>query len=244
MNGLWATYMRELRSYFFSPLAYAIAAFVLLINGVLFTIILSYLSDPRAQAGPPFEFFFNMSWLILLFVTPLLTMRLLADERRTGSIEVLMTAPVTEAQVVVGKYLAVLTYFAFLWLPTVLYAVIVSVYGDLDWGTVLAGYVGILGVGALALAIGVMASSFAKSQMVAAILAFALLVGFFFVAGWVSNLLDDSVLKTAVAHLDALGPQRDYARGIVSTRSLVFYLSTTVFFLFVASQTLATKKWR
>nr|HRC84709.1 ABC transporter permease subunit [Thermoanaerobaculia bacterium] len=195
MSALWATFQRELRAYFFSPLAYAIAALMLIFNGILFIVIISFLANPMSQPGPPFELFFSLSWLVLLTVTPLLTMRLISEERRSGSIEVLMTAPVTEGQVVAGKYLAVLAFFASLWLPTVVYAVIVGAHTELDWGTVAAGYLGLFLIGALSLSIGVMASSFAKNQVVAAILALAILFCFFFVFGWAKDLVNGQAAK-------------------------------------------------
>ena len=150
MRGFLATFGRELRAYFFSPLAYVVLTFFLLVNGYVFWLIVSYLNDPRAQAGalPLFgqTIFF---WLVLLFVAPVLTMRLLSEERRSGTIEMLMTAPVTETQVVLGKYAAALGYYAFLWLPTLVYVWVVAHFGSVDPGPVLSGYLGVLGIGAL-----------------------------------------------------------------------------------------------
>jgi ABC-2 type transport system permease protein len=134
-----ATLRRELQVYFLSPLAYVVLTVFLLVNGFVFWLIVSFLSDPRASLGAPLELFFGQTfffWLVLLFVTPVLTMRLLSEERRSGAIEVLMTAPVTEAQVILGKYLAALAFYTFLWLPTLVYALIIDRYGDVDWGPV------------------------------------------------------------------------------------------------------------
>ncbi|MFQ5350446.1 MAG: ABC transporter permease [Thermoanaerobaculia bacterium] len=155
MRSLLAILTRELRAYFFSPLAYVVAALLLLVNGAVFWLIVSYLNDPRAGIGAPLELFFGQTvffWLVLLFVAPVVTMRLLSEERRSGTIEVLMTAPVTETTVVVGKYLAALAFYLFLWLPTVVYAVILSRHSAVDWGPVASGYLGLAGIGALLLA--------------------------------------------------------------------------------------------
>lgn len=244
MKGMLATLSRELRAYFFSPLAYVVATFLLFVNSILFAVIVSYLADPRYPGGRPLDLFFSMSWLILLFATPILTMRLLSEERRSGSIEVLMTAPVTEIHVVLGKYLAALLFYGFLWLPTLAYAGIVAWYGELDWGTVAAGYLGVLGIGALTLSIGLFASAMSKNQIVAAVTTFALLILFFFVFGWTEELVNSQGLKQAMGYLDVLEPIQDFARGIVDTRSLVYYLSTTVFFLFLTARALEAKKWR
>jgi ABC-2 type transport system permease protein len=246
MSGVLATFQRELRAYFFSPLAYLVAAFFLVINGIVFGIIVGYLADPTFPGGRPLDFFFGgtwLFWLVLICVVPILTMRLLSEERRSGSIEVLMTAPVTETHVVAGKYLAALGFYAFLWLPTVLYAVIVDVYSDIDWRTVGAGYLGILGIGAVFLALGTFASAMTKSQLVAAIVTFALILGFFCVV-FLEGLVNGPIAKQVMEYLSVRKQMQDFSMGIVDTRYLVFDLSATVFFLFLTSKGLAARKWR
>ncbi len=187
MNAVWATFLRELRAYFFSPLAYVVLFFFLLVNGIVFGNLTAALSDPRAPAGPPMTYFFGSTALMLLILGVVLTMRLISEELRSGSIEVLMTAPITEGQVIAGKYLAALAFYAFLWLPTLLYAVILDHYSDVDWGPVAAGYLGILLVGALFLAIGVFASATTSSQLVAAMVTAALLF-LLFLLGWFADI--------------------------------------------------------
>lgn len=245
MNAVLATFRRELRAYFVSPLAYVVLFFILVVHGIIFAIIVSYLSNPLAAAGRPFDYFFNSFWfwLTLLFVTPVITMRLLAEERRSGSIEVLMTAPVTAGQVVTGKYLASLVFYAALWAPTVLYAVIVDHFSDVDWGTVGAGYLGVLLIGGLFLAIGLVGSAMTSNQIVAAIISFALLA-MVFVVVFLPSLVNDPTLKEAIQYLSVVDHMEELSKGIVDTRRLVLYLSTTVFFLFLASRALEDKKWR
>lgn len=246
MNGIRATLSRELRAYFLSPLAYIVAALLLVVNGLTFVYIVSFLNDPRAGIGAPLELFFGQTlffWLVLLFVTPVLTMRLLSEERRSGTIEMLMTAPITEAQVVVGKFLAALTFYAFLWLPTVSYALILAYYHEVDWGPVASGYLGILGIGAVFLSIGMMATAFARSQLVAAILTFAVLIPIF-TFGLLEMLTNDGGLKTVLGYVNMWQHVEELAKGIVDTRRLVYYASTTVFFLFLATRALSLRKWR
>ena len=237
---------RELLAFFFSPLAYVVAALLLLVNGAVFWLIVSYLNDPRAGIGAPLELFFGQTvffWLVLLFVAPVVTMRLLSEERRSGTIEVLMTAPVTEAKVVVGKYLAALIFFLFLWLPTVVYAVILSIYSEVDWGPVASGYVGIVGIGALLLAAGVLASALTRSQLVAAVLTFAI-AGPLFAVGFLEFLFTDEVLKELFNYFSLPRHMEDFSRGIVDSRRLVYYVSVSALFLFLAARALAAKKWR
>ncbi|MEM7049158.1 MAG: ABC transporter permease subunit [Acidobacteriota bacterium] len=246
MNAIVATFLRELKAYFFSPLAYVVLFFFLVVNGAVFALIVNYLNNPLAEAGRPFDIFFGGSiffWLILLFATPVLTMRLIAEERKSGSIEVLMTAPVTEDQVVIGKYLAAFAFYCFLWLPTVLYAVIVDRASDIDWGTIASGYLGIALIGGFFLALGVLGSAMSRNQIVAAIISFALSL-LVFVLVFLPGLVNDPGLQQLFSYVSVVEHMDEFARGIVDTRRLVFYLSTTVFLLYLASRTLEEKKWR
>ncbi len=246
MRAVWATFLRELRAYFFSPLAYVVLFFFLVINGFIFAAIISFLNDPRAPAGPPLNVFFGGTiyfWLTLLFLGPILTMRLLSEELKTGSIEVLMTAPVTEGQVVAGKYLAALTFFLVLWLPTLAYAGIIAYFESVDWGPVAAGYLGILGIGALFLAVGTFASAMSKNQLVAAIITFALLI-VLFSFGLFENLLADERAKRVFGYLNLWDHMDELSKGIVDTRRIVYYVTATLFFLFLTSRALEDRKWR
>jgi len=245
MSAVLATFQRELRAYFLSPMAYVLLFFFLVLNGVAFSIIVSYLTDPSAPPGRPFDFFFNgvLFWLVLLFVIPVITMRLLAEERRSGSIEVLMTAPVSEAQVVAGKYLAALTFYVALWAPTLLYAVLVDRWSDVDWGILGAGYLGIFLLGALLLAVGTFASAMVRSQIVAAMIAFSLML-LLFLVGFVSGLVHTPWMQQALSYVSVLEHMDELARGVVDTRRLVFYATGTLFFLFAASRALEDRKWR
>lgn len=253
MRGLWATFLRELRAYFVSPLAYVVLFFFLVINGVVFSMILSFLNDPRAAGGRPLDAFFGGTfffWVILLFIGPVLTMRLLSEELRSGSIEVLMTAPISEGQVVAGKFLASLTFYVALWLPTLSYAFLIAWANDgaeageaLDWGPVAAGYLGIFLIGALFLSAGLFASALTKSQLLAAIITFALLIGLFS-ASLLENLFTNEPIKKVLSHMSLLAHMEDFSKGIVDTRRLVYYVSGTLFFLFLTSRALEDKKWR
>jgi len=246
MSGILATLQRELKAYFYSPLAYVVLCFLLVVNGIVFALILSFLNDPMSPAGRPLDLFFGGTfffWLVVVFAAPVLTMRLLAEERRSGSIEVLMTAPVTEGQVVAGKYLAALFFYAFLWLPTLAYAGIVAYNSKIDWGVVGSGYLGILLVGALFLAVGTFASAMTSNQIIAAVMSFAILLGLF-AFSLVQYLANASALKDALAYVSIPQHMEEFAKGVVDTRRLVFYVTTTLFFLFLTSRALEARKWR
>jgi ABC-2 type transport system permease protein len=246
MRAVWATFTRELRAYFFSPLAYVVLFFFLVVNGIVFTLVISFLNDPRSPGGPPLTLFFGGTfffWLTLIFLLPVLTMRLLSEEYRSGSIEVLMTAPVTETQVVAGKYLAALVFYLFLWLPTLAYSGIVAHFNKVDWGPVAAGYLGVVGIGAMFLAVGLFASAMTKNQLVAAIITFALLI-FLFAVGFLENLVTSDLAKRAIGYVNLLDHMDEFAKGIVDSRHLVYYLTATLFFLFLTSRALEDRKWR
>ncbi len=246
MSAFLAVFSRELRAYFFSPMAYVILTFFLIGNGVVFTIIVSYLADPRFnQRITPFQLFFDsfFYWLVLIVVTPILTMRLISEELKTGTIEPLMTAPVSEGQVVLAKYSAALAFYAFLWLPTAAYALIIHRGGNLDWGPILGGYVGVFGMGALFLAVGIFGSTFSKNQIVAAMGTFAI-VFVVFVLSFLENLVSGETAKSVFAYLNLLAHMEDFAKGVVDTRYLVYYATTAALFLFLTSRALAAKKWR
>ena len=246
MRGLLAVLGRELRAYFFSPLAYIVLTFFLLVQGYYFSLIIAYLSDPRASAGKPLELFFGQTiftWLVLLFAGTFLTMRLISEELRSGTIETLMTAPVTETQVVLGKYFAAFVFYLFLWAPTLVYVAIVRAATPVDWGPIAASYLGIVGIGALFLSVGVFASATSKNQIVAAIVTFTCLL-VLFSAGLMENLFQGEVAKKILGHMNLWQHMDDWSKGIVDTRRIVYYLTGTGFFLFLTGRALAAKKWR
>jgi ABC-2 type transport system permease protein len=246
MRKTWAIVRRELIAYFSSPLAYIVMTAFLLMQGYIFYLIVSFLNNPQTPAMTPLRLFFGGTiffWLFLLFVVPVITMRLIAEERRSGTIEVLMTSPVNEVQVVAGKFAAALIFYISLWLPTILYVVVLKRNSEIDLGPVVAGYIGVLLLGFLFLAVGTLASTLSDNQLIAAIIAFAAMVALFSI-GLVEQLLSASFLKDALAYMNLWTQMDDFARGIVDSRHVVYQLSVGVLFLFLATKSLEVKKWR
>ena len=246
MRKLFALIQRELLAYFSSPLAYVVLTAFLFINGYVFYLIVAFLNDPRTQAMAPLKLIFGGTiffWLYLLFVLPVITMRLLAEERRTGTLEVLLTSPVSEGQVVLGKFLAAFVFYMFLWVPTVVYIVILALYSKLDAGPVFAGYLGIALLGVLFLSIGTLTSALVRNQIIAAILAFAILVIVFSI-GLVENLATGAVIKGALGYMNLWQHMDDFGKGIVDTRHVVYDLSLAGLFLFLATRALEASKGR
>ena len=162
MRGLWAITRKELYSYLVSPVAYAVAAAFLLINGLVFYF---FISSPLAEAS--LQPVLSSTVFILLLMTPILTMRLIAEERSTGTIELLMTFPITDLQVVLGKFLATLITYALMLVPTLVYVVVIALYGAPEVGILISAYLGLLLLGGAYIAVGMLASAFAGNQVVA-----------------------------------------------------------------------------
>jgi ABC-2 type transport system permease protein len=245
MRGMLATMERELRSYFLSPLGWVVATGFLFFNGLAFQTILDYLNNPQAPASmTPLDFFFGGTlffWLAMLFVGPVLTMRLLSEERRSGTLEMLLTAPVTEGQVVLGKYLGALLFYVFLWLPTLVYVALLAKELPLDWGPIGASYLGTLGIGAMFLAIGIFTSAVTRNQVVAAVFSFALTF-LCFLPAFLEFLVNDPKMRDALGYLNLYQHMDDFSKGIVDSRRLVYYVSVSAFFLFLASRALDAGK--
>jgi len=246
MRKTLALVRRELVAYFSSPLAYVVLTAFLFFNGYVFWLIMSYLNDPRTQAMAPLKLFFGGTiffWLFMLFIVPVITMRLLAEERRSGTLEVLLTSPVSEGQVVFGKFLAAFLFYLFLWVPTVVYVLILASYTSIDPYPVLSGYLGIALLGVLFSAVGILTSALAKNQIVAAVFAFALMIVLFSL-GLVEQLVTTPWLKGALGYMNLWEHMDDFSRGLVDTRRIVYQLSLAALSLFLATKALEASKGR
>lgn len=247
MQKVLAIVRREMIAYFSSPLAYIVITAFLLMQGVIFFLVVTYLSQPGQAAMTPLRLFFGGTiffWLFLLFVVPVITMRLLAEEQRSGTLEVLLTSPVTEGQVIAGKFTAAYLFYVALWLPTLLYVAILERYSEIDLGPVAAGYLGVFLVGFLFLAVGTFASTLTNNQLIAAILAFAGLIALFIVPLVEQLLVSSSALKTALGYMSLWDAIDRFAQGLPDTRLVVYTLSAGIFFLFLAARSLEARKGR
>ncbi|MEX0880049.1 MAG: ABC transporter permease [Thermoanaerobaculia bacterium] len=242
MKKLFAIVGREWRAYFFSPLAYVILTAYMFLNGLIFYRIVAFLSTPGAprERFLPLMFTNTYFWIFTLFIVPILTMRLLAEERRSGTLEVLLTSPVSEAVVVLGKFLGALGFFLVLWSPSLVFILYLRSQTAVDLGAAASGYLGITLIGAYFLSIGTFASTLTKNQILAAILAFAMLIPIFSVGLFESGA--DPGRQSLIGYLNLWDHMDEFARGVVDTRRLVYYLSAMAFFLLLAAVTLASKK--
>lgn len=236
MSKIWAIAARELRSYFVSPLAYVVAAFFMLVASYLFSLILYHTKQANLQ-----PLFSNLAVMFLL-ITPALTMRLLADERRTGTIELLMTSPITDRELVLGKYLAAVLYLAFLLVLTLVFPIILAIAAKPDWAPIWTGYLGTFFLGASFMALGVLASSLTSNMIVAAMITFA-----FSLVVWLlpsAGQMFGGAANDVMTYMSVINHQENMGRGVLDSTDVLFYCSFIVACLFMTIRSVETYHWR
>ena len=249
----WAIlFRREMAAYFLSLVGYLLIVFFLVVMGASFVFLLANFLQAGETESRVTEWFFSgfLFWMPMLIVPPVLTMRLFSEERSAGTIETLLTAPVTDWQVVLAKFFGALAFFIVLWLPTLGFVALVRLFtsagsAPLDLGQLAAGYLGTFLVGGLFLAIGCLASVLTRNQIIAALLAFTVallsfLAGFL---GWLAR-RSGSPYQGALSYGSAIEHMMEFAQGRVDIRRLVFYGSTTLIFLLATKLVLEARKWR
>jgi len=236
MKHFFTLLSHEIRMLLVNPSTYVAAVLFLTFMGFIFTTILELYSKAPQEVSPA-QVFFQLFWLPVLFMVPMLTMKCLAEERRLGTIETLLTTPVTTTEVVLGKYGAAYLLYVTLWGSTAAFFFILRKYsGDLrfiDPGPLLGGYLFIAVSGLLFVAIGVFASSLSRNQAVAGILCFTMIFGLIFGLSFLagSSILSRDTLqpaRMAVDYAQVLTHRDDFTRGVIDTRQLLFYVSGTV----------------
>ena len=236
MRTAWVIARRDLLAYFISPIAYMVSAVFLLIAGYLFSLILI-----QSQQATMEGLFFNIM-VVLIFVVPLLTMRLLADEQKTGTIEILLTAPVRDWEVVLGKYLAAMGMFGVMLACTLYFPFILwRVGGTPDWGPILTGYLGLILLTSAMMAIGTLTSAVTENQIVAAVLGFGILLLLWLIDA-AGNIATGSA--SVLTYLSLPTHYNDFARGAINLEDVVYYLSVTIAALFIATRMLETRRYR
>jgi len=230
-----ALFRRELSAYFLSPIAYVVLTVFVFISSILFFIYI------KNRAGDVGGILGTMSF-IMIFVSPILTMRLFAEESSSGTIEVLMTAPITDVQVVLAKYFAALFFYAFLFLPTLAYPLVLCWLGEPDEGVVLSGYIGAMLIGAFYLSVGILMSSMSKNQIVAAVAGVILLL-LLWIAGFFAPTGTDWA-HHALQYVSLIGHLEPMLKGIVDSRDVLFFVSFVAFFLFLTVRSVESRKWR
>jgi ABC-2 type transport system permease protein len=184
-----------------------------------------------------------MVWL-LVFIVPVLCMGLLAQEWASGTIETMMTAPVGESDMVLGKFLGSLLFFVVLLVPTLLYVVLLAIYAQPDYGPIFSGYLGIVLVGSLFISIGLFCSSLTRSQVIAAVSAVAILFVITIVPWWVGARTSLVGFWRSVVEQGVFTRYTDFSKGIVDSANLIFFIATTTVFLFLTVKILESRRWK
>ena len=237
MNSTFIVAKREFRSNFDSPVGYVVLCLSLAIVGVI--IFREFWTVNRATVGPLFQY---LPWALSLLIVPAVTMRLFAEEKHTGTIELLITMPVRDREVVMGKYLASMGLIAVLLLLTVTYPLTITRLGHVEKGPVMTGYLGLMLMSSAAIAIGLFFSSLTENQIVAFTCTCVSLFGL-----WVLDYLGgtlNGVVADVVTFFSFQRHMTPFARGLIDLRHVVFFVSVTVFFLMLTTRSLESRKWK
>ncbi len=255
MKGFISVYRKELYSLFASPVFYAVAFTFLVLAGYFFYSAIVYynLLSFQASQNPMMAkqmnimemvlrpFFFDLS-IVLLLVSPLMTMRLYAEERKTGTIELLFTYPLPELSIILAKFAAVVSAFAVIMAGTIPGIFLLSYVSNPAWKPILCGYLGVFLLGSSFMALGIFTSSLTQNQIIAAVLSFGALL-LLWVIGWMKSYLGPP-MGEVVDYLSVIKHFDTFSKGVLDSRDLLYYFLFTVFFLFLTLRQLATYRWR
>ncbi|MBI1368205.1 MAG: ABC transporter permease subunit [Planctomycetes bacterium] len=241
MNNTLAIARRELSSFFFSPIAYVVMAVFALLSGLFF------LAAPNGSFAPgePAQMRHAFFWLVwvLIAIVPAISMRLVSEELRMGTIEPLMTSPISDVEVILGKWLGGLSFFVVLLVPTFVFVALLAIWGKPDYGPIFTGYLGMLLVGGLYMAIGTLASVLTRNQIIAFLLTVFLILLLTVVTYFVPSYLPVRFAE-AVLYVNVNEQYGAFSKGLIDTSNFVFFLSGIALFLVLAVKALESRKWR
>tara|TARA_Y100000588_G_scaffold48170_1_gene45348 strand:+ start:960 stop:1676 length:717 start_codon:yes stop_codon:yes gene_type:complete len=229
---------KEIGTYLSSPMAYIVSAIFIALSGASFT---TYLAQ-TSYSDTSIRGFLETGQLLILLFSALLTMRLISEERKLGTWELLLTAPVREYEIVLGKFFSCLLVLAGMLILTLYFPLLLLIFGDPDIGPILTSYLGLFLLGSASVAIGIFASSLTPNQIVSAVVAGGILFGLWFL-GMVGSLIPEP-LGEILSYFSLSEHFPGFVRGVVDTRDLVYYLSVTAVFLFLSVRSIETERWR
>jgi ABC-2 type transport system permease protein len=255
MKNVWTIAKKELKTFLYSPIAYILTAFFLLVSGFFFYNILAWANEQTMrmmQSGYPidrlninrmlFEPFFNNMTIILMFLLPLLTMRLFADEKKMHTEEMLLTAPVRLSSIIAGKYLATLIVYAIILLLTATFAVFVFLYGNPETAPLLTAYLGLFLLGAVFIALGIFASALTENQVIAAAISFSTIL-LIWVISWIGE-SGPGAWRGILTYLSFFSHFRNMISGVIDTQDLIYFLSFIFLGLYLTRAVFEFRKWR
>ncbi len=236
MRNVSTIFQREIKSYFFSPIAYIVISVFLIASGFFFAGNLQFWKEASLKGSLDSIQFF------LLLLTPLITMKLFSDETKSGTIETLMTSPVSDFDVVFGKFLAALSLYTVMILPTWIFVLFLSFFGNPDFGPIISSYIGLILMGGLFVSVGLLVSSLTNNQIVAAVIGIIALI-LLWVVGFLSSYGEGWFYET-LRYIGTFDHWESFTKGIVDTRDVIYYLSFTTLLLFITVRNVESRKWR
>ena len=253
MGNILALAQKEVRGYFVSPIAYVLLVFFTLLFGWFYiaslNLMLQLSGGNFGMGGPQVvnvnEFMirplFGNTAVILLFLLPMLTMRSYAEEKRSGTMELLLTSPLSDFQIIMGKFLGALALYTLMLALTGIHIAMLFQYGEPEWGPILTGYLGLLLMGSSFISIGLAISSMTKNQIVAGVSTFAVLL-LFWIINWIGD-ASGSTAQSVLAYLSILEHFDDFSKGVIDTKHLTYYLSFIGLGLFLTAKSMDTARW-
>jgi ABC-2 type transport system permease protein len=253
MRNTVAIAQRELNAYFSSPIAYVLIGFFALLFGWFFYVPLAYFEQQSMQMGMNPTQALNINQMLInptfmnttvifLFLFPLITMRTYSEEKRSGTIELLLTSPVTDVQIILGKFFGALLLYCAMLAVTLIHMAILFIFGDPEWKPIATGYLGLLLMGGCFLSLGLFISSLTKNQIVAAMATFAVFL-MLWVISWISTFVGPTT-QTVLQYLSLTEHFDDFAKGIIDTKHVIYYLSFMAFGLFLTAKSVDSERWR
>jgi ABC-2 type transport system permease protein len=253
MTNIFAIVRKEWKGYFASPVGYVVIGMYAAVFGYFYTVYLSWflrqsMQGPQMGGGPMninqqmIRGVFDNSMIIFLFVVPLITMRSYAEEKRSGTIELLMTSPITDFQIVMGKFLGAMSLYAAMLGISLIHLGVLFAYGNPEWRPILSGYLGLVLLGGSFVSVGLFFSSLTRNQIVAGMFTFVVLL-LLWVIGWIGNFSGPTV-EQLTRYLSLTDHVDDFLRGVVDTEHVVYYLSFITFGLFLTAKAVDSERWR
>jgi ABC-2 type transport system permease protein len=252
MRNVLAIAGKEIRAYFTSPIAYVVIGLYALLFGYFFYVMLTFFERQgmqMMQMGQTMNVnqmliapVFMNAEVVLLFLLPMVTMRTYSEEKRSGTMELLLTSPLTDWQIILGKFLGAMTLFAAMLAVTLVHVGLLFIFGQPEWKPIATTYLGMLLMGGCFISLGLFISSLTKNQIVAATITFAAFL-LFWVINWMGSFVGTTA-QAVLAHLSIIDHFDDFAKGIIDTKHLIYYVSFIAFGLFLTAKSVDSERWR
>jgi ABC-2 type transport system permease protein len=253
MRNILAIAQREVNAYFASPIAYVLIGFFALLFGWFFYVPLAYFEQQSMNMGMNPTQALNINQMligptlmnttvIMLFLFPLITMRTYSEEKRSGTIELLLTSPVTDLQIILGKFAGAMLLYAAMLAVTLIHIGILFIYGEPEWKPIATGYLGLLLMGGSFLSLGLFISSLTKNQIVAGIATFAVFL-MLWVINWIGTFVGPT-MQAVLTFLSLTDHFDDFAKGVIDSKHVIYYLSFMAFGLFLTAKSVDSERWR